>query len=361
MSRIVPRTCTEVPDDARDPEAGSQPLDVFRAEPAYVMLGDPGSGKTTAFERECEACGAEGLFVSARDFRTFDPASRPEWRGKTLFIDGLDEVRAGSSDARVPLDAIRRNLDTLGRPRFRLSCREADWLGTNDRTNLVAVAPDAHVTVLRLDPLTDSDIEEILESDPRIGDSRGCIREARERGVEGFLTNPQSLDMLARVVAHAGKWPADRLELFEDACRRIADEHSDEHRAAGRSSDRAPVRTGGSLLEDVLEAAGRLCAIQLIAGAAGYALTSSEESGDFPPSTGARRSGTPLARRVRAAQARPRCFASRSPPSCSQQSRTGASLRFTAISPSSWPPGTWRDSSRDEHQDAACPRNVSWP
>ena len=282
MSRVVSRTCTEVPDNERDGEPGSRPLDVYRAAPAYVLLGDPGAGKTTAFERECEACGADGVPVSARDFLTFEQASHPEWRGQTLFIDGLDEVRAGSSDARVPLDAIRRNLDGLGRPRFRLSCREADWLGTNDRSKMAAVAPDGSLTVLRLDPLTDSDVEEILDSDPRVSDSRGFIREARDRGVDGFLTNPQSLDMLADVVADAGKWPADRLELFETACRHMAREHNDEHIAAAQSSGGAPVPIGGSSLEDVLDAAGRLCAIQLIAGAAGYALTPTQENGDFP-------------------------------------------------------------------------------
>ena len=283
MSCVVPRTCTGIPDDERGREATSRPLDAFRAEPAYVLLGDPGSGKTTAFQRECEVCGADGLLVSARDFRAFEPASHPEWRAKTLFIDGLDEVRAGTSDARAPLDAIRRNLDSLGRPRFRLSCREADWLGTNDRTKLDAVAPDARVTLLRLDPLTDSDVEEILESDPRVDDSRGFIREARERGVYGFLTNPQSLDMLADVVAGADSWPANRLELFEEACRQMAREHNEEHlAAAARSAGTVPVATGGPVLEDVLDAAGRLCAVQLIAGAAGHALTRSEEDDDFP-------------------------------------------------------------------------------
>ncbi len=282
MSRVVPRTCTEIPDDERGREATSRPLDALRAEPAYVLLGDPGLGKTTAFQRECEACGADGLFVPARDFLAFEPTSHPEWRGKTLFIDGLDEVRAGTSDARVPLDAIRRNLDSLGRPRFRLSCREADWLGTNDRTRLDAVAPAAHVTVLRLDPLMDSDVEEILEADPRVGDPRGFIREAGERGVDGFLTNPQSLDMLAEVVAGAGNWPANRLELFEKACGLMAREHNDEHFAVARSPEGAPVPAGGSLLEDVLAAAGRLCAIQLIAGVAGYAVTSTQETDDFP-------------------------------------------------------------------------------
>ena len=281
MSRVVPRTCTEVPDDERDREPSSRPLDAYRAAPAYVLLGDPGAGKTTAFERECAACGADGVLVSVRDFLTFEPRSRPEWRGKTLFLDGLDEVRAGSSDARVRLDEIRSHLDGLEKPRFRLSCREADWLGTNDRSKMAAVAPGGSLTVLRLDPLTDSDVEEILESDRRVSDSRGFIREARDRGVDGFLTNPQSLDMLADVVG-GGNWPASRLELFEQACRRMVRECNEEHLAAARSPGGAPVPAGGSLLEDVLAAAGRLCAIQLIAGVAGYAVTPNQESDDFP-------------------------------------------------------------------------------
>ena len=279
MSRVVPRTCTEVPDNERDREPDSRPLDVYRAAPAYVLLGDPGAGKTTAFERECEACG--GVSVAVRDFLTFEPRSRPEWREKTLFLDGLDEVRAGSSDARVPLDAIRRNLDELEKPPFRLSCREADWLGTNDRSKMAAVAPGGSLTVLRLDPLTDSDAEEILESDSRIDDSRRFIREARDRGVQGFLTNPQSLDMLADVVG-GGNWPASRLDLFEQACRRMVREHNEEHVAAARLPGGAPVPIGGSLLEDVLAAAGRLCAIQLIAGVAGYAVTPNQGNDGFP-------------------------------------------------------------------------------
>ena len=281
MSRVVSRTCTEVPDNERDREPNSRRLNAYRAAPAYVLLGDPGAGKTTAFEREREACGADGVLVSARDFLTFEPTNHPEWHGKTLFIDGLDEVRAGQPDARVPLDSIRRHLDGLGRPRFRLSCRAADWLGTNDRSNMAAVAPHGSLTVLRLDPLTDSDVGTILASHPHVQDSGGFMREARAKGVDGFLTNPQSLNMLADVVA-GGNWPASRLELFEQACRWMAREHNDEHVAAAPTSNGAPVPAGGSLLGDVLEAAGRLCAIQLVAGTAGYALIQSQESRDFP-------------------------------------------------------------------------------
>ena len=43
----------------------SRPLEEFRDTPAYVLLGDPGAGKTTAFESECEALGEEACKITA--------------------------------------------------------------------------------------------------------------------------------------------------------------------------------------------------------------------------------------------------------------------------------------------------------
>ena len=276
MSMIVPRTCTEI--SARDAEPyrekASRPLEDFRDTPAYVLLGDPGAGKTTAFTAEREALGEQACLVTARDFLTFDPQNHPEWRSKTLYVDGLDEVRAGASNAHTPFDAIRRRLDDLGKPCFRLSCREADWLGANDRRHLESVSPDAKVTVLRLNPLTDSNIEELLNAHPHV-DAAAFIKEANERGIGGLLVNPQTLDLLAKAVG-GGAWPESRQETFEMACGQMVREHNDEHSAAMASS--TPPAPG-----QLLDAAGRLCAVQLIAGKAGYTLHGEPDSEDEYP------------------------------------------------------------------------------
>ena len=265
---IVSRTCTEIREENGEQRqnAASQPLEAFRYVPAYVLLGDPGAGKTTAFEAECEEFGEKAYLITARDFLTFDPQSHPEWRDKTLFIDGLDETRVGANDARTPFDQIRWRLDTLGKPRFRLSCREADWLGANDRRHLESVSPDSKVTVLRLDPLTDSDIDDILNARPDIGDAQEFIALAQEQRVDGLLKNPQTLNMLADVVAQGGGWPKSRKETFEMACGQMVCEHNEEHQAAQQSN--SPPTP-----DQLLDAAGRLCAVQLISGAAGYTNT----------------------------------------------------------------------------------------
>ncbi len=253
MSLFVDRTCTEVGNEARGSDnAESEPLSAFSDCGGYVLLGAPGSGKTRTFRHEAK--GKE--YCDARDFMTYDPE---HWSGvKTLFIDALDEVRAGLTDGRLPLDAIRGKLEKLGRPRFRLSCREADWFGATDRRRLESVSPDGVVKVLRLDPLADSKIREILRS-KAVGDVDGFIHEARCRGIGALLSNPQTLELLALAVA-GGNWPKTRTATFEIACESLIREHNQEHRQS--TLDRPDSK--------LLDTAGRLCAVQLLTGCTGY-------------------------------------------------------------------------------------------
>ncbi len=264
MTDFVPRTCTEVREDKKDDaktESSSRDLEEFRDADAYVLLGAPGAGKTTTFKQEA-VCFSQTCYVTARDFITFD--DRPEWHNTTLFIDGLDEKRAGSLDGRTPLDGIRKKLARLGRPRFRLSCREADWFGANDRESLKAISPNGQVTVLRLDPLADGDILKILRDNLEVNDPQTFVHEARQKGLEYLIGNPQNLSMLVKAVAGAGgDWPETRLQTFEMACRTLLLEHNKEHQVA------KPVNVDISVL---LDAAGQLCAVQLLTGRAGYAL-----------------------------------------------------------------------------------------
>ena len=262
MTHFVPRTCTEIADKDNaqsGAENSSRLLKDFREADAYVLLGAPGAGKTVAFKQEVECTG--GCYVTARELDTF--GDRPEWHNATLFIDGLDEIRAGSADGRTSLDRIRNKLNTLGCPRFRLSCREADWFGANDRTRLEKVSRNGKVKVLRLDPLTDDNISDILRWHSNITDADGFITSARERGIDSLLANPQSLQMLADAVA-GGIWPETRMETFGLACQTLLREHNEEHQIA-KSVDPDCTDISG-----MMSAAGQLCAVQLLTGSAGW-------------------------------------------------------------------------------------------
>ena len=278
MKYFVARTCTVVGESAEEAgterrptfatEPESRPLESFRGESAYVLLGPPGSGKTTAFKLEADSEGVEP--ITARDFRKLGPS--PEWDGQSLYIDGLDETRAGSDDGRTPFDDIRGRLRDLRHPRFRLSCREADWFGANDRERLKVVAPDGKLRVLRLDPLSDEGIRESLARNLEVDDPEGFVHKARERGIDGLLANPLNLKMLAEAVA-GGPWPRTRTETFDLACRKLVAEKNPEHEiASGSAAD----------IEALLDAAGFLCALLLLAGRAGVTLPGTEPDADHP-------------------------------------------------------------------------------
>ena len=136
------------------------------------------------------------------------------------------------------------------------------------------VSPDGTVIVLRLDPLSERNVKDILANNHGVEDTDGFIKTARDRGVKELLKNPQNLKLLAESVLR-GKWPDSRKEMFQEACRWLVREPNPEHLAANPSNaDIGPL----------IEAAGRLCAVQLLSGTAGYTLPDRAEPDDTYPS-----------------------------------------------------------------------------
>jgi hypothetical protein len=124
----------------------------FIGADALVLLGDPGMGKSTLFESSGAA--------DCRTVRKF-LLSPKHPVGPALFLDGLDEYRkvTGTSAAS---DTLAKALIALGRPRFRLSCRAADWFGEIDRSVLCEASPTSFVGVLDLLPLTEGEIRRLV-------------------------------------------------------------------------------------------------------------------------------------------------------------------------------------------------------
>ena len=244
-----------------------KPLSCYAEHPAWVLLAPAGAGKTVAFESETERPDAH--YTTARDFVTLN---RPEWRSGTVFIDALDEMRGGATDGRTPLDQIRKKLGEMHNPPFRLSCREADWFGANDRSHLESVAQDGNVLVLRLDPLTDGQVRQLLAERPDVASAEAFVERAKNNGLGSLLSNPQTLDLLVR--AEAEGTPGGRSETFELACKQLVRECNDEH-VIGRATP--------ANVDELLDAAGKLCAVCLLSGHKGYAVRTAQNSQEFIP------------------------------------------------------------------------------
>ncbi len=233
---LVPRLAHKVVDQQQrileTPEA--EDLKTFRSLAAWVLLGEPGAGKSTAFEQEAQATGGQWLRIAEFINANLD-ADR---QGKTLFLDGLDEVQSsGGADSTIV--KISEQLKLLGKPPFRIACRAADWYGSTDRDELKSVSPDSQLTVLLLEPLSEEDILTLLRENHGVENPQAFVEQAKKYSVADLINNPQTLDLLANAVKLGKQWPGSRDETYRLACEKLAAEankrHCDNKRKRGQT------------------------------------------------------------------------------------------------------------------------------
>lgn len=249
-------------------DAAARPFTDFAASPNLVLLGDPGAGKTHVFTQAAAREG--GRFLKARAFLSL-PADR--LRGQALFIDGLDEKRAGRAD-RDTVDAMVEKLFAVNPAKVRISCRVADWLGESDVAGFQPYfEQQGELPVLLLQSLSHDEQLAVLAGE---GLDRAAadafLTEATERGLDDFCENPQNLIMLQRAV-RTGSWPATRKQLFELSTQLMLQEFDQERARSG----------GGSFsVADLRPAAGGVCAARLISDVEAVSLTDQEGTEHIP-------------------------------------------------------------------------------
>jgi len=267
MGTYISRTCAE----DRSNES-PRPLSDYRdPSVSYVLLGEPGAGKTECFLEEEKQPACE--YIVARKFARAKDLD--QWKDRTLFIDGLDEMRSGGGDGRIPLEDICFKLKELGNPPFRISCREADWLGAIDQQELINAAPGRALKVLRLQPLSDQEIQ-ILVAEKLGQKSEEFIEHARKVELYEILRNPQNLKILIAAV-QGTDWPKSRTQAYELACHKLVAETNEGHQLA--------VAGNMASEEKLLESTGLLAACHLLGNLSGYALLPAKADELNPPVT----------------------------------------------------------------------------
>ena len=238
-------------------------LSDFKSAPGYVLLGEPGMGKSTEFTAEAKRVGAPDP-ISAREFIKASPKQIKD----PIFIDGLDETRVGVGDPKSVIDTIIARLKALGSPQFRLSCRSLSWLGTGvDQKALNSLAGLEEIPVMRLNALNYDNIWKIISAHNT--NPEEFIRNAREYNMDFFLSNPQLLTFLLKSVRNC-RWPSTPKKAFENACTELVRERNSEQRDA-HSSSALPTQ------KSILSAAGQLFALMLITNKAGWSTEATED------------------------------------------------------------------------------------
>ena len=201
---------SQLPDGGSDTEAVG--LDSLRSVPAWVLLGEPGAGKSEAFKSEAQSDTGLRLTIAEFVYSDIDEA----WKDKCLFLDGLDEVRASATTVSI-LVQVKSKLRKLGLPNFRIACRAADWRGQSDLEEIIGASPNGQLPIYTLEPLTHADIKRILEDNFNRSDAENFIAQAGAPGINALLSNPQPLGLTVKALG--GKtWPSSRDETYRLAC-----------------------------------------------------------------------------------------------------------------------------------------------
>lgn len=266
---FVPRRVRQLkPTSVGELETEAVALASLRTVPAWVLLGEPGSGKSRAFNIEAQA--GNGLLLTIANFVYSD--IEDVWKNRCLFLDGLDEVRASGTRESI-LYQVRTKLRKLGSPNFRIACRAADWHGQSDQEEIIGASLDGQLKIYALEPLNLADIKHILQNEFGRTDAEEFIAQADSHGVGALLSNPQTLTLTVKAL-NGTTWPTSRDETYRLACETLVQEENHKHRDKTRFQ---PVPR-----EALLDTAGQLFAALLLSDKSGIALDPSVQSERFP-------------------------------------------------------------------------------
>ncbi|MCY4000733.1 MAG: hypothetical protein OXF06_08035 [Bacteroidetes bacterium] len=261
MRVIVPRRVTLLW-PREDLRFGKENLSLtdFQSDFGYVLLGEPGMGKSTEFEIESERIGAPKP-ISARRFLLNGIQQSPLPPQVPIFIDGLDEARLIVGSPEDTIQQIVSTLTHLESPRFRLSCRSNSWLGKGHLRQLSSALGLINIPVLQLDPLHHTDIEQMFVECELI--ETVLKDKLDDHWLESFLYNPQLLHILLHAIK-GGDWSSTPFDIFEKACSQLINELYFRDDDTFRS-DRQTLCS-----DTLLHHAGFLCALLLIHNKKGW-------------------------------------------------------------------------------------------
>ncbi len=209
-----------------------------------VAIGEPGIGKSKGMQQEFQAArsrhaGEPSHFVFGRDLRVYRDEGRfvaeifesEGWRkwsaGEawlSLYLDSLDECRLGTPFVTDLLThQLELNRRHLGKLRLRVACRTADLPRQIADTWCSDLFKSAGFQVVRVPPLSDSEVRTIL-----VGtgvDADDLTRRVTALGAADLLRRPITLNMLAKAFQQEHP-PTTLTAIYEQGCLALADEWS---------------------------------------------------------------------------------------------------------------------------------------
>jgi hypothetical protein len=247
MIDYLERACIKLHDEKSADDFPRIPVSELGEDSCYVLLAEPGMGKTSIFEALADK--NKKKCVTVQDF-----ILRDDWPNEFYYLDALDQARGLHSAS--ALQALREKLYKLGIKKFALVCRSAEWHFKTDLEDIKKNAEGGILNVYALSPLSEPHAIALLE-EQEVAQPKKFLDDLHDLGLGYAEGNPQQLIILAKAAKTAGgNLPKNRNEAFELACAELLKEQNERHTASqdAISNDR------------LLQMAGWLSAVLLLSG-----------------------------------------------------------------------------------------------
>lgn len=215
-----------------------------------VLLGEPGSGKSTAlleeFDRVKELEGQEALFLhlggtqEEGELRSqiFESDEYLRWKSGSghlrLLLDSLDEARLRVETVASVIRNGLKGVD-VNRLKLRITCRSAERHKPLEAF-LKSIFGDRNFDTLSIAPLRRLDVEELAHASNV--DAQGFVSSCLKEGLQPLAVIPLTLSMLLRTVQTKNEIPVSRIEAYESGLRLLTEEPDTDRKQGTKAGGR---------------------------------------------------------------------------------------------------------------------------
>lgn len=186
-----------------------------------VLLGSPGSGKTSLLEKYSIE-NSSAFKVSVKEFLKLD-VKVPE-NTKILLLDGLDEYRSFEKDKAFVVTELAYKLKNYSCKKL-ISCRELDWYGDNDN-KVLQNSLNEYFEIYRISTLSKTLQAKMIGL---FDSSLNSSKVVEKFSFTGLLQNPQLLKMIVQTYNKTEETLNTKKDIFEAFIKIAGKEHNPQH------------------------------------------------------------------------------------------------------------------------------------
>ncbi|MBI4650445.1 hypothetical protein HY745_03990, partial [Candidatus Desantisbacteria bacterium] len=246
-------------EDAQYYNDGVVSFEKIQKTPCLILLGEPGSGKTTSLNSEKETLSykiknsSDVLYY--KNFNEYGDENRliddifksPEminWLNGQhhlyLFLDSLDECLLEIPKSAIILsNQFQKIQEHKNRISLRITCRTGDWPESLTNT-LTYIWDEQNVGIYELTPLLKKDVYEAAKISKLNPDS--FIKNIIDNDLQSLASNPITLNFLLEEFKSGNQFSNSKAKIYHRGCEYLCTENNQERMEAKQSGKLSPQR-----------------------------------------------------------------------------------------------------------------------